>query len=223
MTAFGRTLSSEEHPPLALVEMLAEAVHVMRALWSGETVDHRGDFYEVENARLFDPPAQLPPVVVSGFGPESVTLGAKIGDGYWGNAPDRELIERYESDGGTGPRYAQVNLCWAADVASARKTVHQVWPNGAVAGQLSQDLPTWTHFEQAATMVTEDMAVEGVPCGPAVEPVLEQVRRYLDAGYENVYFHQIGPDQDGFLRFWTDELAPALADRTTSETTSERS
>ena len=32
------------------------------------------------------------------------------------------------------------------------------WPNAAVPGQLSQDLPTWTHFEQATEIVTEDDA-----------------------------------------------------------------
>jgi hypothetical protein len=86
-----------------------------------------------------------------------------------------------------------------------------VWPNGGIPGQLSQDLPTWTHFEEAASLVTEDAATEHVPCGPEVEPVVESVRTYLDAGYDHLYFHQIGPDQDGFLRFWSNELQPALA------------
>ena len=200
-------------PPAPVrLAMLEEAVDVVRRLWTGETVDHRGEFYEVDNAKLFDPPAEAPPVIVSGFGPKAIELAARIGDGYWGNAPERDLIERYEAGGGTGPRYAQLNVCWADDEATARKTVHEVWPNGGVPGQLSQDLPTWTHFEEAAQMVTEDMAVEHVPCGPAVEPVLESVRTYLEAGYDHLYFHQIGPDQGGFLRFWADELRGALAD-----------
>ncbi len=193
-------------------EMLTEAVEIMRGLWTGETLNHRGDYYEVENARLFDPPDGPVPVVVSGYGPESVTLAAQIGDGYWGNKPEREVIEQFESDGGSGPRYAQINLCWAADESEARKTVHEIWPNGAIVGQLSQDLPTWNHFEQAAEMVTEDDAAEGTPCGPDVEPVVDLARQYVDAGYDHVYFHQIGPDQDGFLRFWSDELSPALSE-----------
>lgn len=199
-------------------EMLVEAVEIMRALWTGENLNHRGEYYEVENARLFDPPAEAIPVIVSGFGPEAVTMAAEIGDGYWGHSPEREMIERFEADGGSGPRYSQINLCWAKDEASARQTVHKVWPNGAVKGQLSQDLPTWNHFEQAAEMVTEDDAVENTPCGPDVEPVVEQVRQFLDAGFDHLYFHQIGPDQEGFLKFWADELSPAL-----SELTSERS
>jgi coenzyme F420-dependent glucose-6-phosphate dehydrogenase len=191
--------------------MLEEAVDIIRTLWSGDTVDHRGQFYEVENAKLFDPPDPPPPVIVSGFGPKAVELAARIGDGYWGNAPDRELLDTFAEAGGRGPRYAQLNVCWASDEAAARKTVLDVWPNAGIKGQLSQDLPTWSHFEEAAAMVTEEAATESVPCGPDVEPLLDSVRMYLDAGFDHLYFHQIGPDQDGFFGFWTQTLQPALA------------
>jgi len=197
--------------PQVRLAMLEEAVEVMRALWSGETVDHRGDFYEVENARLFDPPVEPVPVIVSAFGDAAVKLAAQIGDGYWGHSPDQEIIARFEENGGKGPRYAQINLCWAEDAAAARRTVHEIWPNSAVPGQLSQDLPTWTHFEQAAELVDEEAATSSTPCGPDPEPVLESVHKYVDAGYDHVYFHQIGPDQAGFFRFWEAELRPALA------------
>jgi coenzyme F420-dependent glucose-6-phosphate dehydrogenase len=191
---------------------LEEAIAILRALWTGETVDHRGDFYEVENAKLFDPPEQPIPIIVSGFGPKSVELAARLGDGYWGHSPEREVIDQYRASGGQGPRYAQVNLCWAPDAAAARKTVHQIWPTAGIPGQLSQDLPTWKHFEQAAELVTEEAATKTVPCGPDVRPVVDAVQAYVDAGYDHVYLHQIGPDQDGFLRFWTDELRSAVSD-----------
>ncbi len=197
-------------PPEIRLAMLEEAVDVIRQLWTGETVDHRGEFYEVENARLFDPPGETPPIVVSGFGPKAIALAAKIGDGYWGHSPEREVIESFEKAGGRGPRYAQLNLCWATDEKTARQTAHEIWPNAGVPGQLSQDLPTWTHFEEASEMVSEDEATKSTPCGPDPQPVLDSVRKFLDAGYDHVYLHQIGPDQEGFFTFWTDELKPAL-------------
>jgi G6PDH family F420-dependent oxidoreductase len=199
--------------PEVRLAMLEEAVDVIRRLWSGETVDHRGQFYEVENARIFDAPEVQIPIVVSGFGPASVELAARIGDGYWGHSPDKEIVDQYGKAGGTGPRYAQLNVCWAEDAAQARKTVHKIWPNGGVTGQLSQDLPTFSHFEDAAQMVTEDDATKSVPCGPDPGPVLESVAKYTDAGYDHLYFHQIGPDQEGFFRFWRDELQPSLNGR----------
>jgi G6PDH family F420-dependent oxidoreductase len=197
-------------PPEVRLAMLEEAVDIIRRLWTGETVDHRGDFYEVENARLFDPPATDVAIVVSGFGPASVELAARIGDGYWGHSPDKDMVDRYRKAGGDGPRYAQLNVCWAPEEAAARATVHRVWPNAGVTGQLSQDLPTFSHFEDAAKMVTEDDAVASVPCGPDVGPVLESVAEFRDAGYDHLYFHQIGPDQEGFFRFWEQEMRPAL-------------
>jgi G6PDH family F420-dependent oxidoreductase len=198
--------------PEVRLAMLEEAVEVIRRLWTGDTVDHRGDFYEVENARLFDPPSTPPPIVVSGFGEEATRLAARIGDGYWGHGPEPELPELFAAEGGTGPRYAQINICVADDADAARKTVHEVWPNGGVPGQLSQDLPTWTHFEQAASLVTEADATASIPCGPDVEPIVASARAFLDAGYDHLYFHQVGPDQEAFLARWSDELQPAQAE-----------
>lgn len=192
--------------------MLAEAVEVIRALWSGETIDHDGEFYEVENARLFDAPESPPPIIVSGFGEEAVELAARIGDGYWGHSPDPETVRAYDAHGGTGPRYAQLTMCWAEDEATARKTAHHVWPNAGVPGQLSQDLPTWTHFEQAARLVTEDDATKHIPCGPDIGPIMKSVEQFKAAGYDHLYFHQIGPDQQGFFDFWSETLRPALSD-----------
>jgi G6PDH family F420-dependent oxidoreductase len=199
-------------PPAVRRDMLAEAVEILRALFGGDTVEHRGAHFEVDNARLFDPPAAPLPLVVSGFGPEAATLAGRIGDGYWGNAPERALLDAFERGGGQGPRYAQLNLCWAPTEEEARRTVYETWPNTAVPGQLSQDLPTWTHFEQATKIVTEDDATASVPCGPdVVDALLESVSKYVDAGYDHLYFHQIGREQEGFFRYWESDLQPALA------------
>jgi len=199
-------------PPAVRLEMLEEAVGVIRSLFAGDTIEHRGSYYEVDNARIFDPPAGEIPLVISGFGPSAAALAGRIGDGYWGTSPDRELLESFERAGGAGPRYAQLNVCWATSEDAARRTVHEVWPNSGIPGQLSQDLPTWTHFEQAAEIVTEDDATRSVPCGPdIVDDVLKSVDQYLDAGYDHLYFHQIGDDQEAFFRFWEAELRDALA------------
>ncbi len=199
--------------PAVRLEMLEEAVAIIRELFAGETVDYRGTYFEVENARLFDPPASKVPLILSGFGPESAELAGRMGDGYWGTSPDQELLSTYEKAGGTGPRYAQLNLCWASSAAAARRTVHEVWPNAAIPGQLSQDLPTWTHFEQATEIVTEDDAVKNVPCGPDIaDEIAKSVREYVDAGYDHLYFHQVGGDQDGFLDYWESDLRQAVND-----------
>ena len=193
------------------LEMLEEAVEVMRALWTGDVVRHRGLHYTVDTARIYTLPEQGVPVRVSGFGPKATELAAKIGDGYVTTSPDGELIDLYRKNGGTGPVQAGVKVCWAADRAEARKTVHRLWANQAIPGEAAQVLPSPQHFEQVSELVTEDMAVADVACGPDVADFVEAVRPYVEAGVDELYISQIGPDQEGFFRFWESELRDALA------------
>src|SRR5215208_5187685 len=135
------------------LEMLEEAVDVMRTLWSGGQHSHRGRHYTVENARIYDLPDAPPPVLVSGFGPKAVRLAARIGDGFVTTSPDKESIDLYRSVGGTGPVQAGAKVCFGPDEAQARKTAHRLWPNSGLPGELAQILPTPAHFEQAAQLV----------------------------------------------------------------------
>ena len=97
------------------IEMLEEAVAVMRELWTGELVRHRGQHYTVDTARLSSLPEQPVPVLVSGFGPRATELAARIGDGYMNAQPDGELVELYRSSGGKGPTQVGAKVCWARD------------------------------------------------------------------------------------------------------------
>jgi len=193
------------------IEMLEEAVEVMRALWAGDVVRHRGRHYTVDTARIYTLPEQGVPVMVSGFGPKAVEVAARIGDGYVNTSPDPELLSLYRKNGGKGPAQAGVKVCWAADAAEAKRTVHRLWANQAIPGEAAQVLPTPQHFEQVSGLVTEDAAVEGIAHGPDVSSYVESVQKYVDAGFDEVYISQIGPDQEGFFRFWENELRDALS------------
>ena len=199
-------------------EMLEEAIAVVRELWRGEETTHRGPHYIVENARLYDPPDPAPPVIVSAFGPKAAQLSARVGDGLWVGGADTDTIGTWRKAGGHGPVYAQLTLCWAADREEAVATAFRVWPNTAVPGQLSQDLSTPALFEQACENVTAEMIAEAVPCGPDLAPIVERVQSMVDAGIDHVYFHQIGPDQEGFGDFWRDELGDAVRSPQTQAT-----
>jgi G6PDH family F420-dependent oxidoreductase len=192
------------------LKMLEEAVRIIRNLWTGDTVNSDGPYYRVENARIFDAPGRVP-IIVSGFGDEAVKLAAEIGDGYWGHGTDPSMVENFVSAGGQGPRYAQLSLCWDRDAEQARKNVLKYWPIGGLGGQLLQDLPTFNHFEQAVESVSEEQVLKDTPCGPDVGAVVRSVEQFIKAGFDHIYFHQIGPDQHGFIDFWSDELRPALA------------
>lgn len=198
-------------PPTALRrDMLEEAVEVMRKLWSGTLVTHRGTHFTVEDARLYTLPEQHFPVCIAAGGPEAAEVAARCGDGIIATAPERELLEAFAAAGGDGPRYGQVTVCWAESEDEARATALEWWPNAGLRGPLSQELPLPSHFEQAAAMVTEDDIAEAIACGPDPETHLQKISAFADAGFDHVYIHQVGPDQRGFLRFFESELKGEL-------------
>lgn len=191
-------------------EMLEEAIHIVRQLWTGESVTHRGSHYVVEDARIFDLPATLPPIVVSAFGPESARLAARIGDGVWTTGLKEEVLATYRDEGGKGAIWSQLSLCWDRDRDTAIDRAHRQWPNTGLPGQLAQDLRTVEHFEQAVGMVGRSDIESSLPCGPDPEPIVESIRRARDLDIDHIYLHQIGDPLDGFLEWWQQEVRPAL-------------
>jgi G6PDH family F420-dependent oxidoreductase len=189
------------------LEMLEEAIDLIRELWRGGVVNHRGAHYRVQHARLYTLPESPPPIPVSGFGPKAVDLAARIGGGYVITMPDAELIRRYRSNGG-GDKVVQagVKVCWGPDEAEARRTVRRLWPGEGLPGELAQVLPTPEHFEQATELVTEEMLAEAVPCGPDLDRHIDAMQEFADAGVDELYIHQIGGPGDDFFSTYAREI-----------------
>jgi G6PDH family F420-dependent oxidoreductase len=192
------------------LEMLEEAVSVIRTLWRGGMQSHHGRHYQVENARVYDLPDRTPPVLISGFGPKAVSLAARIGDGFCTAGPDKEAVDKFRSEterddvliaGG-------LKVCWGDDEAAARVTAHRLWPNQQLPGELGQILPTPAHFEQATGLVSEEMVAEEVPCGPNLDRHAEAIKAYEEAGFDELYIQQIGPDQERFFDVYAKEVLP---------------
>jgi G6PDH family F420-dependent oxidoreductase len=194
------------------LEMLEEAIEVIRKLWSGATVNHEGRHYRVEHARLFTLPEAPPPILVSGFGPKAVDLAARVGDGYCITMPDEELISRFRSGGGGGKLVqGGLKVCYASDEAEARQTVRRLWPSEGLPGELAQVLPMPEHFEQATELVTEDMLAEAVSCGPDLERHAEAIQEFADAGVDELYVHQIGGGHEQFFEAYAREILPRFS------------
>ena len=189
--------------------LLEEAVHVIRELWQGGWVTHRGDHFVVENARVYNLPDEPPPVMVAAGGPKAAELAGRIGDALINYSPDAEVVEGFASSGGEGkPCYVQLSVCWAEDEAEARRTAHEICPNVALQGELGNQLPHPKHYEQAVATVTEDDVAEVITCGPDPDRHEEAIRKCLDAGYGRVHVYQVGSDQEGFFGFYEREILP---------------
>lgn len=210
--ALNESILGRRWPPAEIrLAMLEEAVGVIRKLWEGGVTDHHGEHYRVENARIYSLPDELPPIVVSGFGEKSIALAARIGDGYITTKPDADALGQYRGQGGRGLLQAQMKCCYGRDREASLDLAHRLWPNTGLPGELAQILPTPAHFEQAATLVPRDALDGKIPCGPDPQEHIDALQKFVDAGFDEIYVTQIGPDQAGFLRFYEREVLPSLA------------
>ncbi len=193
------------------LEMLEEAVEVIRRLFTGEEVTHRGRHYTVENARLYTLPENPPPIDVSAFGPKAAEVASRIADGFVTTTPDAGLVDRFRARAPERPAFASTKVCWAPSREEGARTAHRLWAVEHLPGELGQILPTPRHFEQATELVTVETVAEAVPCGPDPEEHARRLREYADAGFDVVHVGQMGPDQRGFFDFYRTEVLPLLA------------
>ncbi len=198
-------------PPKERRARLEEAVEVIRKLWDGKSVTHRGDHFRIERARLYTRPDTPPPLVLAASGKKTAELAGRVADGMLGVADDPQVVEAFEAAAdAVKPRLAQVHVCWAATEEEARRTARHWWPNGGLPPALLSELAVPQQFADAARAVEEDEVVAGVTCGPDPEVHVAAVKRFVAAGFTTVLLHQIGPEQCGFLQFAHNELLPRL-------------
>jgi len=193
------------------LEMLEEAVEVIRLLWQGGEQTHRGKHYTVDHARVYDIPEELPGLFVAAAQQNAAELAGRIGDGLISTSPDEDVVQRFESAGGSGKRkLGMMHVAYDTDEQAALKRAHELWPNTSLKGPLGQELATPSDFEGAVPMVREEDVAETTPHGPDPARYLEMIKQYDDAGFTHVYIHQIGENQDEFADFARRELVPKL-------------
>jgi len=176
------------------LEMLEEAVELMRRLWTGEVVTTQGKHYSVDSARIYTRPAQPPPVYVSAFGPKALELAGRIGDGFVTTQPDADAVATFKDRTGGKPAQGGVKVAWAATEEEGVDHAHRLWANAGVPGELAQVLPSPQHFEQASQLVTREATAASVTAGPDVEAHVAALREYVDAGFDEVYVANMGPE-----------------------------
>lgn len=200
----------ERWPPHDVrLEMLSEAIEILRELWDGTEHSHHGEHFTVENARLFTVPEEPPPIHVAAGGPTAAKTAGELGDGLIATSPDEDLVETFADEAGEdAPRIGQVTVCWNEDEREAVRTAHEWWPNGALPGELGQDLATPALFEQAVELVDAEDVEEAIVCGVDVDDHVAAIEEFEDAGFDHVYVHQVGPDQEAFFEGYAGAILP---------------
>ncbi|MFD6911260.1 LLM class F420-dependent oxidoreductase [Streptomyces virginiae] len=194
------------------LDMLEEAVDIIRRMFTGEYVSHHGAHFDVENARLWDLPDAPPPIGIAVSGTRSCAVAGRQGDLVIATEPRRELLERFDAHGGAGkPKVGQLPVCHDTDRAAAVARAHDQFRWALGGWKVNAELPGPDGFEQAARHTRPEDVAEAIPCGDDVDAFVDAVRPYAEAGFTEVALVQIGgAHQEPFLEWAEAKLLPAL-------------
>jgi len=122
-------------------------------------------------------------------------------------------VDAFVAAGGTGPRYAEVAMCYAKREEDAEKTAHHFFRWSVAGWPVMAELPDTEGFAAASKSVSPAAVGELVSCGPSAEHHLQSIDRYVQAGFDHIILVQVGPEQEAFIEFFERHLAPALGRR----------
>jgi G6PDH family F420-dependent oxidoreductase len=183
------------------LEMLDEAIDVIRKLFGGDYETFRGKHYTVEQLKLYDAPKDPPPIIVAAAAENAAELAAAKGDGTMNTSPDAEVVEKYKAAGGKEPIYGKITGCFAPDAETARKIALERQPNVAMGGSLSQDLSLPRDFEAVAELVRPDDLEGSLVLGSDPTMWREKIDEFDRAGFTHVSLHDVGLNQAEFIDF----------------------
>ncbi len=196
--------------------MLAEAIEVIRQLHTGELVDHRGEFFTVDSARIWDVPEEGVEIGVAVSGARSIEAFAPLADHLVAVEPDAELVTTWNATEdattiGAGARaIGQLPICWAPDAEEAKRIAHEQFRWFGGGWPVNADLPTPAGFAAASQFVTPDDVADAIPCGPDLDAIAEAVTGFTEAGFTDVAVVQVG---DALQQRFLDEAAGPLLER----------
>ena len=192
-------------------EMFVEAVEVIRELFDGGYVNHRGKHFDVESAKLWDLPEQRVPIGIAISGEQSAQIAGELADLVIAVEPKGELVETFDAAGGAGkPRVGQMPISYDTDGAAAVKRAHSLFRWFGLGWKVNAELPGPTGFDSASSFVRQDDVAENIPCGDDVDAVIQAAAEYADAGFTHLALVQIGGDQQQpFLEWSRQTLMPA--------------
>jgi G6PDH family F420-dependent oxidoreductase len=186
--------------------MLREAIEIIRELWTGELVDHQGEYFQVDSARIWDLPDQPVEIGVAVAGDRAVEELAPLADHLIGVEPLPNLVEDWNAVdgapkiGGSARAVGQIPICWDPDKDTAVARAHDQFRWFAGGWSVNADLPTTAGFAAATQFVRPEDVADNIPCGPDLDELVEGVKPFWEAGFTDVALVQIGGDhQEEFL------------------------
>jgi probable non-F420 flavinoid oxidoreductase len=193
---------------------LLESVRVMRALFAGEVVDHKG-IVRVDRARLWTLPSAPPPIVGAAVSAATAGWLGTWADGLITIAQPhevlREVLTAFRESGGENKRVAlQVHLSWAADDDEALRIAHDQWRTNVFRPPLCWDLATVEEFDEAARHVRPEDMHGSVLISSDLGRHVEWLNGLGELGFDEIYLHHVGRDQNAFIDTFGEYVLPKL-------------
>ncbi len=195
-------------------EMLREAIQIIGELFGGEMVDWKGEYFEVDSARLWDLPDVPVKIAAAVSGDRSVETFAPLADHLIAVEPNKDLVDKWhDARRATGLPgdvrvIGQLPISWDPDKDAAVARAHDQFRWFAGGWAVNADLPTTAGFAGATQFVRPEDTASSIPCGPDVDAIVEAVREYADAGFTDVALVQVGDEAQG--RFLDEAAGPLL-------------
>src|SRR5687768_9137609 len=193
---------------------LRECVDVIRALLAGEVVDHDG-LVRVDRAKLWTLPAEPPQLLGTAVSVETAGFVGEWADGLITINQPREHLERmlaaFREHGGEGkPVAVQVHLSWAEWEEEALRIAHDQWRTNIFPPPLPWDLATVEQFDIAGTHVRPEDLRGPVLVSADLARHSDWIRELADLGFDAIYLHHVGQEQQRFIEAFGEHVLPAL-------------
>jgi coenzyme F420-dependent glucose-6-phosphate dehydrogenase len=201
---------------------MAEAIELIRALWSGEKITHRGVYYQTRQAKLYTLPSKPIPIYVSALVPNSARFAGKYGDGLitvGGEEPEtyRKMLENFEAgarevgkDPSKMPRLIELGVAYTDDEEKAIECRKAYWAGVFVPALFTERIYTPKMSEDNGRVVGSEIIKEAVCISGDPEDHIQYAQHYIDLGFDQLFFHSAGPDQRAFLEGYGRDVLPKL-------------
>jgi len=203
-------------------ERLLEAIELIRALWSGEEVSYKGNYYRTQKARLYTPPASKLPIYISTLAPHSAKFAGTYGDGLFtvgGKQPEiyRELLKNFEDaaraagkDPTQMPRLIELNVAYTQDIDAAVQEQLKYWAGTYIPALFDQKIYTPAMSQENGEVIGIDTVLKTGCFSAKIEDHVKFVQQYIEMGFDTLIFHAAGPDQQGFIKNYARDILPRL-------------
>lgn len=193
---------------------LKECADVMRALWRGETVTHRGRVV-VEDAKLYSRPAQPPRLLGAAVSEETAKWVGGWADGLITTGRPKaemaQMIAAFREGGGEGkPVAVQHGLSWAPRDEDARRNAHEQWRWCTLGSDLLWNLRTPADFEAASRTVTPEDVARTLRVSPDLARHAEWINDYVELGVVEIYCFNAGKNQREYIEAFGQRVLPQL-------------